>query len=144
MKQPISFWNVLHFSQDPQSTMWYRNLNELVVSATERKVYWEGTGQHAHGAMWLVYAKRCFGVRENVLTRCVKSLGIRGAATHTIMRRDLMLYEPPIQWVPEALSLGLKRPWREADHSPPPSSEVKEGVELYLHSPMRLYGAVLS
>jgi hypothetical protein len=24
---------------------------------------------------------------------------------------------------------------READHSPPSSAEVKEGVELYLHSP---------
>jgi hypothetical protein len=36
--------------------------------------------------------------------------------------------------VPGSLSLGVKRPGREADHSPPPSSEVKESVELYLHS----------
>jgi hypothetical protein len=34
-----------------------------------------------------------------------------------------------------ALSLGVKRPGREADHSPPSSGEVKECVELYLHSP---------
>jgi hypothetical protein len=27
---------------------------------------------------------------------------------------------------------------READHSPPSSAEVKEWVELYLHSPIRL------
>jgi hypothetical protein len=33
------------------------------------------------------------------------------------------------------LSLGVKRPGREADHSPPSSAEVKEWVELYLHSP---------
>jgi hypothetical protein len=33
---------------------------------------------------------------------------------------------PPIQWVPGALSLGIKRPGREADHSPPSSAEVKE------------------
>jgi hypothetical protein len=26
---------------------------------------------------------------------------------------------PPIKWVPEALSLGVKRPGREVDHSPP-------------------------
>jgi hypothetical protein len=32
-------------------------------------------------------------------------------------------------------SLGVKRPWREADHSPSSSAEVKECVELYLHSP---------
>jgi hypothetical protein len=29
---------------------------------------------------------------------------------------------------------GVKRPGRDADHSPPSSSEVKECVELYLHS----------
>jgi hypothetical protein len=52
--------------------------------------------------------------------------------------------QPPIQLVPGALSLGLKRPRREADHSPPSSSEVKEWVELYLHSPIRLHGVVLS
>jgi hypothetical protein len=34
-----------------------------------------------------------------------------------------------------ALSLGLKRPGLEADHSPPSSAKVKECVELYLHSP---------
>jgi hypothetical protein len=43
--------------------------------------------------------------------------------------------QPAIQWVPGVLSLGVKRPWREADHSSPPSAEVKEWVELYLHSP---------
>jgi hypothetical protein len=42
--------------------------------------------------------------------------------------------QPPIQWVPGALSLAVKRPEREADHSPPSSAEVKEWVELYLHS----------
>jgi hypothetical protein len=42
--------------------------------------------------------------------------------------------ELPIQWIPGALSLGVKRPGREADHSPPSSAEVKEWVELYLHS----------
>jgi hypothetical protein len=30
------------------------------------------------------------------------------------------------QWVPEALSSGVKRPVREADHSPPASAEVKK------------------
>jgi hypothetical protein len=34
-----------------------------------------------------------------------------------------------------ALSLGVKRPGREADHSPQSSAEVKECVEPYLHSP---------
>jgi hypothetical protein len=43
--------------------------------------------------------------------------------------------QPPIQWVLGPLSLGVKRPCRESDHSPPYSAEVKECVELYLHSP---------
>jgi hypothetical protein len=41
---------------------------------------------------------------------------------------------PPIQWVPGALSMGVKRPGREADHSLPSSAEVKECVAPYLHS----------
>jgi hypothetical protein len=44
--------------------------------------------------------------------------------------------QTPIQWVPGALSPGLKRPGREADHSPPFSADVKECVGLYLHSPI--------
>jgi hypothetical protein len=44
--------------------------------------------------------------------------------------------QPPIQRVPEALSLRIKRLGREADHSPPSSAEVRECVMLYLHSPI--------
>jgi hypothetical protein len=34
--------------------------------------------------------------------------------------------QPPIHWVPRALSPGAKRQGREADHSPPTSAEVKK------------------
>jgi hypothetical protein len=43
--------------------------------------------------------------------------------------------QPPIQWVPGTFSFGVKRPGREADHSPQSSAEFKECLELYLHSP---------
>jgi hypothetical protein len=43
--------------------------------------------------------------------------------------------QSPIQWVPRDLSIGVKRPGYEADHSPPSSAEVKECVELHIHSP---------
>jgi hypothetical protein len=33
--------------------------------------------------------------------------------------------QPPIQWVPGAVPLGLKQLGREADHSPPSSAEVR-------------------
>jgi hypothetical protein len=52
----------------------------------------------------------------------------------TAFRIALGPTQPPIQWVPRILSLGVKRLGCEADHSPPSSAEVKECVELYLHS----------
>jgi hypothetical protein len=58
--------------------------------------------------------------------------------TTAVSRTALGPTRTPIQWVPGALSLGVKRPGIEADHSPPSSAEVKECVELYLHSPNTL------
>jgi hypothetical protein len=52
----------------------------------------------------------------------------------TAYRTALRPTQPPIQWVLGALSLGVKRPGREADQSPPSNAEVKEYVELYIHS----------
>jgi hypothetical protein len=57
--------------------------------------------------------------------------------------RALGSTQPPIKWVPGVLSLGVKRPGREADHSPPASAEVEENVDLYIHFPTRLHGVVL-
>jgi hypothetical protein len=43
----------------------------------------------------------------------------------TVSRPTLGPTQTPIQRVPGALSLGVKRTAREADHSPPSSAEVK-------------------
>jgi hypothetical protein len=32
---------------------------------------------------------------------------------------------PHVQWIPETISLGVKRPGHEANYSPPSSAEVK-------------------
>jgi hypothetical protein len=53
----------------------------------------------------------------------------------TASRPALGPTQTPIQWAPGALSLGIKQLGPEADHSPPSSVEVKEYVELYIHSP---------
>jgi hypothetical protein len=56
-------------------------------------------------------------------------------------RQELFLYsteskpalgptEPPIQWVPGTISPEVKRPGREADHSPPSSTQVKNGEAI--------------
>jgi hypothetical protein len=44
----------------------------------------------------------------------------------TVSRTALGPTQPPIQWVPRDVSLGVKPPGREADNSPPSSTEVKE------------------
>jgi hypothetical protein len=62
----------------------------------------------------------------------------------TASRPALGPTQPPKKWVSGSLSLGVKRPGREADRSPPSSAEVKECVEIYHHSPIRLHGMVLS
>jgi hypothetical protein len=43
-------------------------------------------------------------------------------------------YQPPIQWVPGAVSSGVKRQGREADHSPSASAEVRK-MWIYTSTP---------
>jgi hypothetical protein len=62
----------------------------------------------------------------------------------TVSRPAMGPTQHPMRWVPGALSLGIKRPEHEAEYAPPSSAEVKECVELHLHSPIRLHGVVLS
>jgi hypothetical protein len=50
----------------------------------------------------------------------------------TASRTALKPTQPPIHWVPGALSLGVKRPEREADHSPPSNAEVEESGAIPL------------
>jgi hypothetical protein len=52
--------------------------------------------------------------------------------------------QPPIQWLPGALSLGVKRPGREADHSPPTNAEIKNAWSYTSTLPVHLHGVVLS
>jgi hypothetical protein len=52
----------------------------------------------------------------------------------TASRPALRPTQPPIQWVPGVLSLGVKRPGREADHSPPPSADIKNAWS-YISTP---------
>jgi hypothetical protein len=56
------------------------------------------------------------------------------------------------RWAPESVwtrvlrasSLRVKRPGREADHSPPSSAEVKNAWSYTFTPPTRLHGVVLS
>jgi hypothetical protein len=57
----------------------------------------------------------------------------------TVFRPALGSTQPPIQWAPGDLSRGVKRPGREADHSPPSSAEVKSGGAIPRLSHMSLW-----
>jgi len=50
-----------------------------------------------------------------------RGLGILFA---TVSRTSLGPTQFPMEWVPGAISLRVKRPGRETDHSPPSSAEV--------------------
>jgi len=52
--------------------------------------------------------------------------------------------QPPIQQVPGAISLGVKRRGSEANHSPPSSSEVSNAWSYTSTPPIRLHGVMLS
>jgi hypothetical protein len=55
-------------------------------------------------------------------------------------RTDLGPTQPPIQWVPGALSLGVKRPGHEAHHSSPSTTEVNNAWS-YTSTPQYVFMA---
>jgi hypothetical protein len=76
----------------------------------------------------------------NVLpSACISSAGLWSVPgdLYTTSRTALRPTQPLIQWVKRAPSVGVKRPRRETNHSPPYNADVKEWVELYFHSPSK-------
>jgi hypothetical protein len=63
---------------------------------------------------------------------CRRGLGV--FLFTTTSRTALEPNQPPTHWVPRVLSPGVKRPGREADHSPPSSAEV-ENAWSYTSTP---------
>jgi hypothetical protein len=67
--------------------------------------------------------------------------GLRIFLFTTASRTALGPTQPPIQWVPGALSLGVKRSGHEADHSPLFSAEVKN-ARSYTSTPLYIFMAL--
>jgi hypothetical protein len=76
--------------------------------------------------------------------RCSSPGRVKNFFFSTSSRPTLGLTQPPIQWVPGALSPGIKRLGREADHSPPISAEVKKTWLYTAISPHVFMGVVLN
>jgi len=62
----------------------------------------------------------------------------------TVSRPALGPTQGPIHWILRALSLGIKLPGLEFDHSPPSSAEVKNAWSYASNIPVRFHGVVLS
>jgi len=62
----------------------------------------------------------------------------------TAFRTSLGPTQFPIQWVQGVLSPRVKRPGREADHSPPSSAEVSNEWSYTSDPSIHLHGVVLS
>jgi hypothetical protein len=62
----------------------------------------------------------------------------------TTPRQSLGPTQPSIQWILGTLSLGVKRPGREADHSTPSIVEVKNTWSYTSIPLVSLHGVVLS
>jgi hypothetical protein len=92
-------------------------------------------------ASYSFWRQQAQGISSGQSDRSYAGLGI--FLFTTVSRQALGPTHPPIQWVLGALSMGVKRPGREANNSSPSSAEVKECVELYLHSPYVFMGRYL-
>jgi hypothetical protein len=88
-----------------------------------------------------VFLFRIFNVLNDLGFDSWRGLGIFLFATAS--RTALGPTQTSIQGVSGALSLGLKQPGRDADHSPPSSAEVKNAWSYTSTSLIRLLGVVL-
>jgi hypothetical protein len=99
--------------------MWVRDISEWVWG-TRQDMNWVTRG---HGSRYSsVTIALSYGL-DDWEFESRQRLGI--FLFTTASRPSLGLSQPPIQWVPGALFLEVKRPGREAYHSPPSSAEIK-------------------
>jgi hypothetical protein len=122
--------NILHM----RNKSWSTPSTYVAVYRTEFLHSTVGTGT-GHGL-----GDREAGVQVRVESRIVTSplssrLAMRPTQPRKFQAQHSLLHtvqlatgptQPPIQRVPQALSLGVRQPARETDHSPPTSGQVKK------------------
>jgi hypothetical protein len=83
-----------------------------------------------------------FSLRAGI-AQCYNT-GLRAGWSGFESRRGLGIFlitiQPPIQWVPEAFSWGVKRLGRKTDHSPPSTARAKNAWGYTSTRLMRLHG----
>jgi hypothetical protein len=116
-KSPLRF-NIGHVTDTDSTTYtgrWRRSQQRLLTACDRAVIKTLIRSLSSVGTGWMI---------QVVVFDSRRGLGI--FLFTTASRTALESAHPPKQWVPGALSLGVKRLDREADHSPPFGSEVKE------------------
>jgi hypothetical protein len=108
--------------------------NKSLLYMKDTSIFTDGSGALIGIAMGYGLGDRRFDSRQE--------LGI--FLFTTASRPALGLTQPPIQSIPAALPLRVKRPRREAYYSPASSTEVKNAWSYTSTPPIRLHGVVLS
>jgi hypothetical protein len=114
----------------------------VTVCSAARVTQFQGLRQHC-----LCFALLCSSYIEETKHEGVPTVAWRERLRKTVKRHSqyvrypcqYLKHVPPIQWVPERLSLGVKRPRREADHSPPSNAEVKNAWRYTTTPAIRLH-----
>jgi hypothetical protein len=112
----------------------------FVDSATSS--YHHRFGQLLLRFLTYIFNLTCVGLNNSV--GIATGYGLDGCDSIPGRARDLSLLhivqtgsgftQPPIQWASGAISSGIKQLGREADHSPPPIEEVKNGGAIQSHT----------
>jgi hypothetical protein len=89
-------------------------MDHVCLIITLGRVWHYEPGERSRYSDWILAGRSSIpGSTKNILFSMSSSLALGPT-------------QPPIQYVPWTISPGLKRPEREADHSPPSSADVKE------------------
>jgi hypothetical protein len=114
---------------------WFRIKTKFLIIAEINKLVFCQIGRGSVVSIAPGYGPNDWGVGVRV------PVGLRIFSKSS--RSTLGSTQHPIQWVPGALSPGVKRQGREADQTSS-KCQGQENVDLYIHSPIRLHGVVLN
>jgi len=146
MKKEIIIWDCW------KSSHFFRKLSVYILCRSEEYVFvgkkkWyvvllhcaSLTNIHQEYRLWKIYA----GLRPG-WSGVWDPAGAGNFSLHHASGPALGPTEPPIWWVPRALSLKVKRSWREADPSPLSSASFKNARSYSSTPPKCFHGVVLS
>jgi hypothetical protein len=129
----------------PNDTMLRLKWNKIRTKLISRKLVVRNNIFQSLSVFTNLYIFYCYRKSRDSSVDVAKGSGLKGRGSiagrsinisllHKVLRGSGA--QPPNDWVPGDFSLGLRQPWREADHSSPMPRSRR--MELYLHSHISL------